>query len=407
MRILCFTDNYRPENNAAAGRMHARNRHLVEAGHHVEVVTCVPNFPFGRAYEGYKNRWYQKEDVDGVIVHRVWTYMAPNRGVVRRSLDYSSFVPTAWLVLRRLSRPDLVFANTPHLLAPLPAVAARRRWNVPMMLEVADIWPASAAAVGAISRKGLLLRILERLERWLYRKSNRVIGVTEAIARHVETVAGSDGVSGNVDVIPNGVDLECFSNSSERGNSRRDNVIPILGYVGTMGMAHDVATVVDILGRSVSDRCRLNLVGPGACRDAAIDAARNAWGDAVDVYPPQAQEAIPRFWEALDIALVCLRNEPGLASALPSKIFEAMAAGKPVLLVAPEGEASRFVEENEVGLWAPAGDEHTLVAAAERLLDSESLRAKFGESGRRLAPAYSRKRQAERFLEIASDLLSG
>ena len=156
MHILFLSDNFPPERNAPASRVYEHACYWVRWGHRVTVITCAPNFPEGKVYAGYRNRWYQVEEVDGIRVVRVKTFIAKNEGVVRRTLDYLSFMVAGFGAGLLQLRPDVVVATSPQFFTSVAgwAVAALRR--LPFVFELRDLWPASISAVGALqARKAL------------------------------------------------------------------------------------------------------------------------------------------------------------------------------------------------------------------------------------------------------------
>ena len=177
MRLVFFTHYFPPEGNAPASRTYEHCKRWVEAGHEVTVVTGVPNVPNGVVYDGYRNRlWPQREMVDGIDVLRTWTYVAPNSGSLKRILNFVSYMFSALLTfLFFCRRPNLIIATSPQFFCGWAgAFAAWLKW-CPFVLEIRDIWPESIVTVGAM-RKGLLTRILELAEKWLYRSANHICG---------------------------------------------------------------------------------------------------------------------------------------------------------------------------------------------------------------------------------------
>src|SRR5690348_2746262 len=166
MRILLLTDNFVPEINSPALRAYEHARRWVEAGVCVTVVTSIPNFPTGRPLPPYRNRPYQREILDGIEVVRVWTLLAPNRGVLRRSLDFLSFAATGFLA-GVFQKADVIVATSPQLLTGLAGrwlAAAKRK---PWIFEVRDLWPDSIVSVG-VMKDNAFIRTLQLLEHHLY-----------------------------------------------------------------------------------------------------------------------------------------------------------------------------------------------------------------------------------------------
>ena len=190
MNILVLTENFPPETNAAATRVYERACYWVRWGHSVTVVTCAPNFPDGVLFEGYRNRWHQSESMDGIRVVRVKTFISPNRGVVRRSLDFLSFGISGLVAALFEPRPDVVIGNSPQLFAAAAGYGVGALRRVPFVFEVADLWPASIIAVGAVKRARPLM-LLEKLELYLYRRAAIVVALTAAHQGQISSPAAS------------------------------------------------------------------------------------------------------------------------------------------------------------------------------------------------------------------------
>ena len=178
MHVLFFSHYFPPEGNAPASRTYENCRRWVAAGHRVTVITCVPNQPDGVAYAGYRNRLRQREQLDGIEVVRVWTYLAANRGTVRRVANYVSYMLSALLFSLFLPRPDIVVATSPQFFCGWAGVIAAHVRRVPLVLEIRDLWPDSIAAVAAL-RNQALLGFLEQLESWLYQAADHIVTVGE------------------------------------------------------------------------------------------------------------------------------------------------------------------------------------------------------------------------------------
>ena len=178
MRIACFSHYFTPEISAPSARIHEMAREWIADGHEVSVTTCFPNHPGGKLYAGYKHALYMRETIDGIDVHRHWTYVTPNRGFVRKTLGHVSFYPAALLLSnRRLPAPDVTIGSSPTFVAAVAAAAMARQAGVPFVIEVRDLWPAIFTELGVI-RNRAIIRTLERWERWLYSRAPHVVTVT-------------------------------------------------------------------------------------------------------------------------------------------------------------------------------------------------------------------------------------
>lgn len=407
MKILFFTENYPPETNAAATRVHERAVYWAKWGHDVTVITCQPNFPHGRIFDGYKNT-FKTEIMDGIRVVRVKTFIASNRGVIRRVLDFLSFMVMGYLAARNEPRPDVVISTSPQFFAAVGAWWFAKQRKIRYIFELGDLWPASIAAVGAM-RPNIGLRLLEKLELRMYRDADAVVALTQAfkenlVARGIE--------ADKIAVVINGVDQWRYGPRpadtdlmTELGLSTGPMTI---GYVGTHGMAHDLANVLRAaaLLRERQD-IRFLFVGAGAERDALIAKAAHEDLSNVIFAPPQPKDRMPAVWSLCDVALVHLKDTSVFAGVIPSKIFEAMGMGLPILFVGPEGEGSRIVDTAKAGPNVPPGAPEALAEAAQSLADNASMRETYAKNSLAAAPEYSRETQARHMIAVTEQVIAG
>ena len=407
MRILFFAENFPPELNAAATRVFERAVYWVRWGHKVTVVTCAPNFPSGRVFPGYRNRWYQVEDMSGIRVIRVKTYIAPNEGVWRRSLDFLSFLATGFFAGIFQRRPDIVVATSPQFFAAVAGWAVGAIHRRPFVFELGDLWPASIVAVGAM-RPSRVLRLLERLELFLYRRSRAIVALTDSFKKNL---VGRGISPDKITVVINGVDLPRYHPRPRDQELADDWGLTgkfVVGYIGTLGMAHGLSNVLDAAeALRGDDSIRFLLVGPGAERASLIAETQRRGLLNVVIAPAQPKELMPRVWSLCNVALIHLRDSPVFAEVIPSKMFEAMAMGLPLLLVAPQGEASRILDNEKAGLLVRPGDPSAFVAAVRRLASDKECRARFAENARCAAPLYSRERQAQSMIKALEEVVGG
>ena len=406
VNILFLSENFPPETNAAATRVFERACYWVKAGHRVTVITSQPNFPEGKLFPGFENRWRHVEEISDIRVVRVKTFIAPNRGVVLRTIDFLSFMITGiWAGLFE-PKPDVIAATSPQFFAAVAGWLLAGIRRVPFVFELGDLWPASITAVGAV-RPGLALRLIEKLELHLYARAEAVVALTHAFKDNL-TARGVD--ADKIAIIPNGVDLWRYAPRDRDAKLARQWDLDgcfVVGYVGTHGMAHALGNVLDAAERLKDrDRIRFLLAGAGAERDTLINAAEQRNLDNVIFLPPQPKDAMPSVWSLCNIALVHLKNDPVFAGVIPSKMFEAMAMGLGVLLAAPEGEASQILLDDEAGVHVPAEDPEALAEAVTRLADDpEGLKVLAGKS-LAAAASHTREYQARHMaavLELAAE----
>jgi glycosyltransferase involved in cell wall biosynthesis len=394
MHILLLSENFPPEVNAVASRVHERAVYWVRDGHEVTIVTCFPNFPQGRLHEGWRQRALHVSFVDGIRVIRVPTYMAANEGLLRRTIDFASFMVSAVVATPRLPRADVVVGSSPQFFAAVAAWIIARIRRKPFVFEIADLWPASVRAVGAV-RDGWILGLFEKLELFLYRQSMAVVALTDAFKRNLV----SRGIAPEkIHVVINGVDLLRYAPQPRDKVLERELGVGdrfVIGYIGTLGMAHGLENVIEAAERLRSlANLTFMFVGDGACRAALEREVSGRELTNVIFAGQQPKNRIAGYWSVCDIALVHLRDDPVFADVIPSKMFEAMGMGLPILLVAPSGEASRILETEGAGIWVNAGDPLALADAARRLMSNRMQRAECSLRSAAAAERYSRRRQA-------------
>jgi colanic acid biosynthesis glycosyl transferase WcaI len=401
MRILFFSDLFLPEPSAPAAHVYERAKLWVAAGHSVTVICSAPNFPEGKVFPGYRNSLRTVEVVDGIRVVRVVTYITANEGVVRRTLDYVSYMVSAFLLAWFEKRPDVIISTSPHLFVPAAGVWHAMIRRVPHVFEIRDLWPASIAATNALGGASRTLKMLERLELFLYRHSARILALTPAFKTDlVRRGIGAD----KIDVVINGANLDLF-----QPGMARDPAIEaqfqlkgrfVVGYLGTLGMAHGLDNVLDAAELLRESEVTFFFVGVGAAKSELESKARARKLGNVVFAPRQEKSAMPRYWSVCDASLVHLRADPVFQSVIPSKIFEAMAVGLPTIYAAPRGDGSSIVEDCGCGVVVAPMDAAALADAALNLARDSGLRGRLASAAVRSAPLYSRTRQASDSLKV-------
>ncbi len=401
MHILFLTDNFPPEVNAPASRTHEHCRVWVRAGHQVTVVTGAPNFPKGRVFDGYRNRLWQEERIDGIRVIRVWTYITANEGFARRVLDYLSFMVSGGLAALCVRRADVVVGTSPQFFTAVAAWFVAAVTRRPFVFELRDLWPESIKAVGAM-RESVAIRLLERLELFLYRRAARVVSVTHSFRANLER----RGIAGaKIDVITNGVDIANFSPRPKDAELVHRHGLEgcfVAGYVGTHGMAHALETLLEAADRlrrlPDGDRFRILLLGDGARKAALVELARSRGLDNVIFVDSVPKDEVARYWSLLDVSVIHLRRTELFTTVIPSKLFECMGMGIPVLH-GVAGESAEIVEREGVGLVFEPENVEALVGGLQRLRSDASLLAGCRERCLAAARHYDRGVLAQRMLD--------
>ncbi len=400
MKILFLTENFPPETNAAASRVYERALYWIRDGHAVTVLTSAPNFPEGKLFGGYANRWRQVEYIDGIRVVRVKTYIAANKGVIRRTLDFISFMVSAFFAGLFEKCPDVIAATSPQFFAAIGGWMLSICRHRPFVFELGDLWPASIVAVGAMKRS-LTLRLVEKLELFLYRRSAAVAALTYAFKRNLVD-RGID--PSKIRVVRNGVDAGRYGSRPRHTALAAKHGLQdkfVVGYVGTHGMAHALGKVVeaaDLL--KDDDHIHILFAGAGAARDGLIKQAARLGLSNVVFLPMQPKERVPDIWSLCDAALVYLKDDPTFTEVIPSKIFEAMGMGLPMLIGAPKGEATDIVADEEAGIVVPPEAPAALADAVRALCYDTKTRERYAGNSLAAAPRYSREKQADEMIEV-------
>ena len=422
MNILFLTDNFPPEVNAPASRTFEHCREWVRAGHEVTVICTAPNFPKGELFAGYRNRLWQWEAIEGIRVLRVWTYITANVGFAKRTLDYLSFMVSGFLAGLLVRRPDVIVGTSPQFFTNCTGWALSLFRRRPFVFELRDLWPESIKTVGAME-DSVWLRAMERLELFLYRRSAAVVSVTESFKRNLIS-RGID--SDKIHVVTNGVDLSRFHLLAPDLALREQLGIPakafVAGYIGTHGMAHALETVLEAAAmmRSDSDSGRkpdaraMNdslaiqpiyflLLGDGARKQALKTKAAEMGLDNLIFVDTVPKAEVPRYWSLLDVSIIHLRKADNFTQVIPSKLFECMGMGIPVLH-GVAGESAEIVQREGVGLVFEPENAQALCDGVLRLAQDQALYGDLREHCLAAASRYDRSTLARRMLALLERL---
>jgi hypothetical protein len=404
VHVLFLTDNFPPETNAPASRTFEHAQRWVRAGHEVTVVTGAPNFPAGRVFPGYRNALWSREQRDGVRVLRVWTYVSANEGFVRRTLDYLSFGVAGALASLLVRRPDVVVGTSPQFFTACGAALAAWLRRVPFVFELRDLWPDSITAVGAM-RESFAIRMLRRLEYFLYRRAARIVSVTWSF-REILARGGVPGAK--VEVVPNGVDLAAYVPGPKPAALVARHGLEgrfVAAYVGTLGLAHGLGALLEAAERLKDDPgIAFLLVGTGAERAALEERARERGLRNVVFVGSVGKDEVRDYWRLCDAALVLLRDSPMFRHVIPSKMFEAMGSGRAIVL-GVRGESAAILERAGAGLAIAPESPDAIAEAVRRLRGDPALCAELGRRGRAFVEReFDRDALAARMLAVLAEV---
>lgn len=407
MHILFLTDNFPPEVNAPASRTFEHCREWVKDGHNVTVITCAPNFPKGKLLDGYRNIPYQIEKISGINVIRVWSYISSNDGFLKRILDYLSYMITSSFAGLFVRKVDIIVGTSPQFFTACAAWGVSLFKRCPWVFELRDIWPESIRAVGAMEGSRSF-DALEKLELFLYRRATMIISVTHSFKRNL---VGRGVEPGKIHVVTNGADLDQFQPTKKDAELEVQLGLTgkfVAGYIGTHGMAHDLETLLET-ARILLDEGRrdiqLLLLGDGACKAGLLKRAEMMGLDNVTFVDTVAKARVSRYWSLLDASIIHLRATPLFESVIPSKLFECMAMGVPVLH-GVRGESAEIVETYDVGLTFKPGNSAQLRDKLVMLADDQAMAKRFGSNGAIAASKFSRAALAKEMLDKLTQAVS-
>jgi glycosyltransferase involved in cell wall biosynthesis len=411
MRLLYLSQYFPPEVGATQTRAYEMARHLVSAGHRVTMLTEVPNHPSGIITPEYRGSFFDRSDLDGIDVIRVWVKASPTKTFATRMLFYVSYMLTAILagLLLARGRYDLIYATSPPLFVGGAALVLSFLRRIPLVFEVRDLWPESAVALGEMGNPRTVA-LAGKLEEMCYNRARRVVVVTEGIQRRLQ----ERGFGRKAVLIPNGANTELFHPDLQAGKALRaelgleDKFLVV--YAGIHGVAQGLETVLKA-AQSVSLRpqkvpeAHFLFVGEGPRKAALLDLRNEMALTNVTMLAERPRLQMPAFLSAADLALVPLRRLELFRGALPSKMFDAWACACPVVL-SIEGEARRVLEQANGGIFVePEDAEHMAQTILQLKCDPERLR-RYGQNGRHFVQEhYSRQRLAARLESLLSTIL--
>jgi glycosyltransferase involved in cell wall biosynthesis len=394
LRIAIVSQYYPPEPGATQNRLGAFAEGLAERGHEVTVVCEQPNHPSGVYQPGYGRRPLMTELRPHLTIRRLWVVTSPRKTTRLRLAFYGSFAAGAGTILATGPRQDVTFASSPPLPGALVAAAVARARHAPYVLDVRDPWPAAAAALGEVTNPRVL-RVLERGAGWAYRNAACVTATTRPFCSHIDQVAGRP-VSVHV---PNGALDELLSIGPMPAPA---NGAFVVGYTGNLGIAQGLGIVFEAAERLRREDVRFVLVGDGPL-SAELRAERDRRGLAsVEIRPAVPVTEVAKIMLDCNALLVPLRAHPLLSGFVPSKLYDAMAVGRPAI-VAAAGEAAALVRHWGAGVAIPPEDGAALAEAVRMLAADPRRAAAFGDAGRRAALEHARSRQLERLERVLAD----
>jgi colanic acid biosynthesis glycosyl transferase WcaI len=417
VKILYISQYFSPEMGAPAARAAELAEHWANAGHTVSILTGFPNHPTGVVPAEWRSRlrrltFHEKvahENAGIVDVYRTWLWPLPNRKAHERMRNYASFCLSAAMRGMTLPRPDIIIATSPQLLVGLAGWWLAFTRQIPFVFEVRDLWPESLAAVGMGDQNSLLHQTLSAIANFLYRRANHIVVVSPAFKDFL--ILNRNVPAEKISVVENGVETDLFSPGTPAANRALRQELGaenkfVVCYVGTMGMAHGLETLLDAAARlqTQNPAVLFLLIGEGADKERIKALAQSRGLANVRFLDQQPREKIPAFISASDACAVLLRKTEVFKTVIPTKMLEFMSCSRPVIL-GVDGQARKIVEEAAAGIVIEPENSIALGEAIQRLAADRNLCQKLGTQGRQyIVRNFSRSQTADAYIHVLDAL---
>lgn len=405
MKIVFISHYFPPEIGAPSARIYEMAKHWVELGNEVHVVTCFPNHPTGIIPDEYQGKKYMYELMDGIHVHRNYVYATPNKGFIKKTLGHISFMVSSVLIsMRKIKKPDVIVTSSPTFFSIFSGYWFSLWKKAPFVLEIRDLWPAAMIELG-VMKKGVITNILEKMELFFYRKCKRLIMVTKSFKENVV----SRGVDENkVHVITNGVNQELFYPKEKNITLLKKYGLEdkfIVSYVGAHGISQNLSTILEVAQSLEEDNeIQFVFIGEGAEKDKLKDTVNEKGILNVIFIDSQPKEMIPEFYNLSNISLIPLKNIELFKTFIPSKMFEIMACGVPIV-ASLEGEAADILNKSKAARVVKPDNSEEIKKAIINIKSDKTLYDQLKENGPAFVEQnYSRKKLAEKYLEIIRNI---
>jgi glycosyltransferase involved in cell wall biosynthesis len=405
VRIAFVCQYFVPEIGAPSARVSELCREWVAQGHQVTVVTALPNHPTGIIPPEYRGVWFRRETLDGITVFRNWLYATPNEGFVKRTMSHLTFMCSAAVFSTpRLSGHDVIVVSSPAFFAVLTAWFMSKVWRIPFVFEVRDLWPGIFIELGILKNRAII-GILEAVEMFLYRQAAHVVVVTEAF-RDILIRRGVPAEKASV--ITNGVDMETYRPAPHETDLRRAHGLDgrfVALYIGAHGISQALSAILAAAQLLADDpEIAIVFVGEGAEKKMLVEKAAALGLGNVRFLPGQPKALMPEWYATADAVFVPLRNIPMFETFIPSKMFEILASGRPIV-GSVKGEARGILERSDGAIVVDPEDAPAIAAAVRRLKADPALRTALAEKGVRFVGLhYDRRMLARQYLALLERL---
>ena len=399
MRIIFVTDNFTPESNAPASRTHDHCREWMRNGVEVTVVTCFPNFPQGKVYDGYQNSLMKSEVIDGIKVVRLWSFIRPNKGFVLRTLDHLSFAISSfiYLLLKKRKSYDALIVTSPQFFVGLTGFFISKIKRKPWFFEVRDLWPEG---IIFLKRNSLIYKLLEKIEGCYYHSASGIITVTSSFKKDI--IKRFKIPEDKIKVVYNSANNLLFE-PTEKSNELVQKLGLqkkfVVGYAGTLGISHGVDFILACTKEifDFNKKIHFLFVGAGAQFKEVATIIKEQKLQNVTLLPSVEKRRVPEVLSVFDCGLVNLKDFEGYSKVIPSKIFELAAMEKPILL-GVRGEAKAILQEYHGGMTYQPENRGEFIESCKMMFKKDLKEYEYGL--KRLSQDFDRKIQADKMLKF-------
>lgn len=363
MKILIVSFYYSPEVGAAPSRITNLANGLKELGVDVEVLTCMPNYPQGYIFDNYRGKLYQKEIIDGITIHRYWSYATISKHPLKRAISMLSYSFIIWLfsLKRKLIKSyDRVLIQSPPLPVAYSAILLFKKvFGKKCIINISDLWPGSAVELGAIREGSMIYHAFKYLEKKIYHEADGIMGQSNEILDHVQLYIHS---SSRLFLYRN---LQKYQISYV--NRKRNGKLKLV-YAGLLGVAQDIMGLISQVPFKDLD-VEFHVIGGGAQLDDIKQWCNNNTNSLVKIYGFVPKHEMHTLIKQFDASIVPLATR--IHGAVPSKIFDILPQGLP-LLFCGDGEGAQFVKNHKVGWVCAPSDYKQLINNIKELRDMEN-----------------------------------
>lgn len=407
MKFLILTQYYPPETGAPQNRLHSLALNLVKNGHSVEVLTAMPNYPKMEIHSDYMGLKYFVEKIDGISVHRTSIYVSKKKNLINRLMNYFSFVYSSLTIRKKVSKPDYLICESPPLFLGISAIILSRRLKAKLIFNVSDLWPESAEKLGLVTNK-IALKAAYWLERYIYHKSFLVTGQTQGIIRDINHRFPKIKTFW----FPNGVDKEVYDveEDNEWIKEWKLDGKKIFVYAGIIGLAQGLDVIIHAKNKidtdypEISSKIAVVLIGDGPDKERLIEINKSL-NTKVTFIPNTPKNRVIKMLKSSHAFIIPLKKLDLFLGAIPSKIFDALALSKPILL-GVDGEArDLFINQGKSGYYFKPENSFDLMNQMIDFIQNPDVAEQKGANGCEYVLKYfDRKLITENFINTLKKL---